>query len=149
VARRDVNECNRDLSPTDRLCPLRRICAGDMFTRMADGADSDLIASITPDVMTCLRRSQFFERLDDLLCPKVGAGQRASCAGDYRIATTVLEDTGFDSTELEDIFNVLKSQGGCCDCEILYNVAESSRLKAQYWTSRVHGGDVIPKDAAQ
>jgi hypothetical protein len=119
-----------------------------MFTRMADGADSDLISSITPDVMACLLRLQFFERLDELLCPQTSASKQAFCAGDYRIATTVLEDTGFGSTELEDIFSVLKSQGGCCDCEILYNVAESSRLKAQYWKSRVHGGGVIPKDDA-
>jgi hypothetical protein len=119
-----------------------------MFTRMAGGADSDLISSITPDVMTCLRRSQFFERLDDLLCPKASASKQESCAGDYTIAATVLEDTGFDSTELEDIFNVLKSKGGCCDCEILYNIAESSRLKAQYWKSRVHGGNVRSKDNA-
>jgi hypothetical protein len=118
-----------------------------MFTRMAD-ADSDLISSITPDVMTCLRHSQFFERLDDLLRPKASASKQAFCAGDYRIATMVLEDAGFDTTELEDIFNVLKSQGGCCDCEILYNVAESSRLKAQYWKSRVHGADASPKHGA-
>ena len=117
---------------------------------MADGADSDLISSITPDVMTCLRRAQFFERLDDLLSPEASTNKQAFCAGDYRIATAVLEDTGFDSNELEDIFNVLKSQGGCCDCEILYNVAESSRLKAKYWKSRAHGGDVGPKhDAVQ
>jgi hypothetical protein len=102
---------------------------------MADRADSDLIASITPDVMTCLRRSQ-------------GDGERTFCGGDYRIAKTVLADTCFDSTELEDIFNVLKSQGGCCDCEILYNVAESSRLKAQYWKSRAHGSNVSSKDGA-
>jgi hypothetical protein len=114
---------------------------------MADRADSDLIASITPDVMKCLRRSQFFERLDDLVCPKTADGERTFCGGDYRIAKTVLADTCFDSTELEDIFNVLKSQGGCCDCEILYNVAESSRLKAQYWKSRAHGSNVSSKMA--
>ena len=35
-----------------------------MVTPMDIGPDSDLIASITPDVMTCFRRSHFFERLD-------------------------------------------------------------------------------------
>lgn len=96
------------------------------------------------------RRSQFFERLDDLLCPKAAASTRELCAGDYRLGTAILQDTGFDSTDLQDIFNVLKSQGGCCDCEILYNVAESSRLKAQYWKSRVHGAKAGAKhDAAQ
>jgi hypothetical protein len=116
-----------------------------MFTRMDDGADSDLISSITPDVMTCLRRAQFFERLDDLLSPEASTKKQAFCDGDYQIATRVLEDTGFDSSEFEDIFNVLTSQGGCCDCEILYNVAESSRFKAKYWKNRPHGGDVGPQ----
>ena len=28
---------------------------------------------------------------------------------------------------------VLKSKGGCCDCEVLYNVAEDSRLRVGIW----------------
>ena len=129
---------------------LRRFRAGAMFTCMPDSADPDLTSSIASDVMACIRRSQFFERLDDLLCPEASANNRGLCAGDYRLATSVLRNKGFDSTDLEDIFNVLKSQGGCCDCEILYNVAESSRLKAQYWKSRAHGAKTGAKhDAAQ
>jgi hypothetical protein len=38
--------------------------------------------------------------------------------------------------------------GGCCDCEILYNVAGESRLKSRYWKAeaghrqgRTHEGD--------
>ena len=27
-------------------------------------------------------------------------------------------------------------QGGFCDCEVLYNVLDESRLKAEYWTAR-------------
>lgn len=30
-------------------------------------------------------------------------------------------------------------QGGFCDCEILYNVVENGRLKAEYWTARSEG----------
>jgi hypothetical protein len=30
-------------------------------------------------------------------------------------------------------------QGGFCDCEILYNVAEQSRLKAEYWMAKAEG----------
>jgi len=107
--------------------------------------DSDLISSITPDVMTCLHRSLFFERLDDLLCPKEESNERAFCAGNYRISERVLEESGFDSGDWKDIFCVLKAQGGCCDCEILYNVVESNRLKSEYWKSRVGGSDAKPK----
>ena len=117
-----------------------------MVTPMDQGRDSDdFITSITPDVMTCLHRSHFFERLDDLLCPKTSDDVREVCRGDYRLATTVLEDSGFDSADLEDIFDVLRWQGGCCDCEILYNIADSSRLKAEYWKNRAHNAETKPK----
>jgi Protein of unknown function (DUF2695) len=47
-----------------------------------------------------------------------------------KLSESVLRTAGFDSEEMADIFDVLRSKGGCCDCEILYNVAESSRLKS-------------------
>lgn len=122
-----------------------------MFTRMGGDTDSGLISSITPDIMTCLRRSLFFERLDDCLCPKEESRGREVCAGKFRISEQVLQASAVDAGDLQDIFNVLKAQGGCCDCEILYNVVESSRLKAEYWKSRVHASGANPKhpDEAQ
>ena len=75
-----------------------------MVTRMDGGADSDLISSITPDVMTCLRRSLFFERLDDLLSPREDSHQRYVCGGNYELSKRVLETLGFDSDDLRDIF---------------------------------------------
>ena len=41
-----------------------------------------------------------------------------------------------DTTAMEEVFDVLRSQGGFCDCEVLYNVSESSRLKATYWRDK-------------
>jgi hypothetical protein len=116
-----------------------------MVTRMDDGTDSDLISSITPDVMACLRRSHFFERLDDLLCPQGTLTAREVCGGNYKLSKSVLEVAGFDSVDLEDILSVLRSQGACCDCEILYNVAESSRLKAEYWRNQADSPDAKAK----
>ena len=66
------------------------------------------------------------------------------CAGDYILAKRVLQAGAFDSADWDDIFNVLRTQGACCDCEILYNVAESSRLKAQYWKSQAQGVKAKP-----
>ena len=103
--------------------------------------DHELISSITPDVMTCLERSEFFRKLDDLLCPEDHSQPHADCSGDYQLSKSILQGAGFDSEELTDIFGVLGSWGGCCDCEILYNVAESSRLKAEYWRNRARGLD--------
>jgi hypothetical protein len=112
---------------------------------MDDGTDLDFISSMTPDVMACLRRSHFFERLDDLLCPEGRLTAREVCGGNYKLSKSVLEVANFDSVDLEDIFSVLRLQGACCDCEILYNIAESSRLKAEYWKGRLHGTEAKPK----
>lgn len=100
---------------------------------MNAGPDDELMASIAPDVMRCLVRAQFFEKLDDLLCPIDDSCQREGCGGDYRLSESVLLASKFGSDDLNDIYGVLRTKGGCCDCEILYNVAESSRLKAQHW----------------
>jgi hypothetical protein len=116
---------------------------------MESGPEDDLITSITPDVMRCLDRSEFFDKLDDLLCPNEASLPRKGCGGDYKLSESVLRTAGFDSEELADIFGVLRSQGGCCDCEILYNLAESSRLKAEYWRGRAKGLDARPKHDPQ
>lgn len=113
-----------------------------MFVCMEAGPDQDLVTSITPDVMKCLDREGFFEKLDDKLCPKEGSNPRECCRGDHKLSESILRTAGFESSALTDIFNVLRSQGGYCDCEILYNVAESSRLKAEYWRSRAEGLEV-------
>lgn len=104
---------------------------------MNTDSNDDLIASITPDVMKVLDRSNFFRSLDDLLCPIGPPDQREHCHGDHRLSEAILRTSGFDATELADIFEVLRSKGRFCDCEILYNVADQSRLKAEYWRSKV------------
>ena len=58
---------------------------------------------------------------------------------EYEIATAVVMRSGFDQEEISDILQVLASKGGCCDCEILHNVAEEKRLKAKYWKERAGG----------
>jgi hypothetical protein len=77
-----------------------------------------------------------FRAMDDLLSPKEDSYHREVCAGNYELSKRVLEASGFDSDDLRDSLHVLRAQGGCCDCEILYNVAESSRLKSDYWKSQ-------------
>jgi hypothetical protein len=98
--------------------------------------DDNLINEITSDVLRALAGRRFFELLDDRMCPADEERLRLPCAGTYAISTAVLVGTGFDQEEISDILQVLESKGGCCDCEILYNVAEESRLKAEYWKAR-------------
>lgn len=123
---------------------MRCVHASDMVTRMEDNRESDLIASITPYVMASLGRARFFEKLDDLLSPKDDS-RPAECGGDYKLSESILGPAGYDSEDLQDIYDVLRSQGGCCDCEILYNVAEASSLKANYWRSRAHDPNLPPR----
>ena len=99
--------------------------------------EDDLIASIAPDVMKYLDRSQFFAKLDDILCPEDKALVQKKCAGDYKLSETILRASGFSGIDLTEILDVLKSRGACCDCEVLYNVVETSRLKAKYWQGRL------------
>ena len=106
---------------------------------MEANEDDELISSIAADVMKCLVRSGFFEKLDDLICPKDNSHLRSTCGGDYKLSESILLALGFSRTDLADIFGVLSSKGGGCDCEILYNVAQSSRSKAEYWRHRAEG----------
>jgi uncharacterized protein DUF2695 len=74
-----------------------------------------------------------------ICCARKGdSGQREVCDGDHKISKRILEAAGFDSDDLIDMFAVLKAQGACCDCEVLYNVVESSRLKVEYWKRQAH-----------
>ena len=86
------------------------------------------VASISDDVMKCLVSQRFFEELDARLCPKDAQVSRVSCDHSYKISKAVLAELGFQGEDLGDIFDVLRSRGGFCDCEILYNAAEESRL---------------------
>lgn len=98
--------------------------------------DDELIDAITSDVMNCLKATRFFELLDDAMAPQEPTQERANCWGDYRNARPILLDRGFTEDEHFDVFHVLMRQGGYCDCEILFNVAERSRLKEEYWNAR-------------
>jgi hypothetical protein len=42
---------------------------------------------------------------------------------------------GFYESEYFDVFSVLMSKGGYCDCEILYNVADGSEFARRYWAN--------------
>ena len=98
-------------------------------------SDDELIASIKSDVMACLAEKRFFEKLDDLLCA-ADRSEGYSCKHTFAITESILRSLHFDKAAIADIVGVLKSQGACCDCEVLYNVAENTRLKARYWKSK-------------
>jgi hypothetical protein len=93
----------------------------------------DFIASITPDVLRSLRRTGFFLKLDNLFSPDSGSVEPARCDKSFAQTIALLRSLDFDGDEVGDILTVLTHYGACCDCEVLYNVAEHSRLKANHW----------------
>ena len=101
---------------------------------MAEASDYDrLIFEITPDVMCCLKDRRYFEKLDDILCPSDNSIPVRKCTGTFAISETILSAEGFDDDARADIYSVLRSKGGFCDCETLFNVAEGSRMASNYW----------------
>lgn len=114
--------------------------------------DKELIAEITPYVMGYLERLNFFEKLDDVLSPVNSTTQAGTCNGSYESSESILLAAGCKKSDLSDVFAVLRSKGGCCDCEILYNVVESSRLKSKYWRGKATGQnnhDLLPHRSQQ
>jgi len=102
-------------------------------------SDQKFLESIAPDVIKCLNRIGFFEKLDDRLCPSTAESTAEKCNGDFRISESILLSNKFPEQDLSDVFGALHSRGACCDCEVLYNVADSNRLKAIYWRARASG----------
>jgi hypothetical protein len=102
----------------------------------SDFRDADFAESIAEEVTAVLEGHQFFVLLDDLFCPKDPAAAARKCSHSYAGSIEILKALGTDSEEIADTLAVLKAHGGCCDCEILYNVAKESRLKAAYWNAR-------------
>src|SRR5579863_356967 len=96
----------------------------------------ELINAIAPDVLKVLANKRFFELLDDQMLPIEPTRTRPSCDGTYAISIAILRQSGFEPDEIAEITEVLASRGGHCDCEILFNVAEESRLKSEYWQTR-------------
>jgi Protein of unknown function (DUF2695) len=95
--------------------------------------DDKTIEEITPYIIETLIERRLFEYLDDQLCPANTSATARVCSHDYEFSIAALRHCGFDSAEIADIKQVMFHNGGHCDCEILYNVAEESRLKAKYW----------------
>lgn len=102
----------------------------------ADREHQEFVEAISDDVMRCLTTRGFFEELDSRFCPKEHGVPRTLCDHSYTISEAILAGRGFHAEDLDDIFDVLRSKGGFCDCEILYNAAEESRLKLEYWKAR-------------
>jgi hypothetical protein len=112
---------------------------------LAEDPDEESISDITPEVLGVLKAKGFFVALDEAFFPASSSKQAEACSGDFRHATQILQVCGFKESDFSDVFHVLMREGAFCDCEILYNVAAESRLKAEHWRRRSH--EVLGSDA--
>lgn len=103
-----------------------------------DYPNEQLIADIKPHVLGALQHSGFFTALDKMLYPKDNSSHLEKCSGDFRHSKQVLAMCGFLESDWSDAFHVLMDEGAFCDCEVLYNVAPESRMRADYWRSHAN-----------
>lgn len=146
-----IEERFRDLYPGQRYHYLLHLIPEDFYRAyLADAVwfelapgeypesielpDEQLIAAIKPDVLKTLQARGFFTALYEMLYSKNG-GDRRECSGDFRHSKQVLERCGIAQSDWNDVFHVLMDEGAFCDCEVLYNFAPESRLRAEYWRS--------------
>ena len=85
--------------------------------------------------MRALARRGFFDALDSQLCQADPDRGPIVCAHNFDVSKSILKSLGFPDDV--GIIEVLEHLGACCDCEVLYNVAEDSRLKAKYWRAQI------------
>lgn len=102
------------------------------------GSEQEYIVSIAPNVIAVLVARRFFDALDEALCPIDESKSAVSCSSNYQNSERILADLGFRPDDFEDIFKVLRSRGGFCDCEILYNAVDASGLKSKCWQNQAH-----------
>jgi hypothetical protein len=113
-------------------------------------AENEIANSIAPDVLGVLEITRFFERLDERFYSLKDAKVLEQCTGTHEVSVQILQNMQMDADEIRDVLEVLKSRGGCCDCEVLYNVANESNFRSDYWKARARGENPrTPHSSAQ
>ena len=100
------------------------------------------IDNITDNILKLLVNKHFFKILDDRMCPIDSLKTPQICMDDFSISKKILKELGFkdessEYDEMFDIFSVLMNNGAFCDCEILYNIPITNRLKTKYWETQI------------
>ena len=93
---------------------------------------AEFIKDITPDVMSVLERDEFFTKLEAQIFP-TSTTDLNTCDHSYSVSIVILSELGHDESARDDVFDVMRSQGGFCDCEILLNAAPESPTRSAYW----------------
>lgn len=86
--------------------------------------------------MRVLVATGFFVALDDHLCPADASATAEKCQNRHEITSSILRSKDFPDEGIQDVISVMQAHGGYCDCEILYNVVETSGLKTKHWQAQ-------------
>jgi hypothetical protein len=97
----------------------------------------EFISDITPDVIAVLKRQSFFELLEKETFPDGIIGS-STCRHDFSATTELLSQLGHDADAIRDVIDVMRANGGFCDCEIVLNAAPESKVREAYWKAQ-HG----------
>jgi hypothetical protein len=96
---------------------------------------------VSPHTLELLTRKKLFERLDDRFCPADSTHARAWCQGGFELTARILSEAGIEPEQVEPILQELSANGSSCDCGVLFNAAQESRLKTEYWLTRALTGE--------
>ena len=98
--------------------------------------DEEYIENISSFIMEALEKTKYFKKLDTLMLPLNPFKKEKKCYGDFALTKKILAESNFDENKIFDICHLIMSKGGYCDCEVLFNVSETSRYRKKYWKKR-------------
>ncbi|HEY2857192.1 MAG TPA: hypothetical protein VGJ21_02120 [Terracidiphilus sp.] len=78
-----------------------------------------------------MKRSRFFELLDDRLCPADEGKARAECAHSFANSIKVLRELAIDLNDVQRVLMYFRERGARCDCDVLMKVAEKNRFRTR------------------
>ena len=111
-----------------------------IWHELAPGENPDELGYLDPETIESIKeiilgiiknKTPFINELDS----RFMTGNTV-CHGDFRYAKEILSQLNFTPEEQFDIFHVFMSEGGYCDCEILYNIFHETEYAKQYWKNK-------------
>jgi hypothetical protein len=116
---------------------------GNLMGRSRTGvrAKGQAGAGVSAHTLELLSKKKLFERLDERLCPADSTHARAWCQGGFELTARILSEAGIEPEQVEPILQELAANGSSCDCGVLFNAAQESRLKTEYWLARALTGE--------
>lgn len=120
-------ELREQLTPENEVIKDKKLVREEVNRRLVSGLHTvsleyddlynDEKAGLNKDseLLSLLFHRMFFYRLNEKL-------SGLNCDHTHRLSNQILTQMQFNRGKINEIFEVLKKNGGHCDCEIIYNV---------------------------